>query len=274
MSHENVRHRIRSRVGIPAASLLLASWYATTALGALGDCSQPVSNGTRPVASDCLFILRSAVGQFPCPSLCVCDTNGNASVQASDALICLKNAVGQDVELECGCTTTTTTTTMPGPCELLVNGDFELQVIGSPENGWSFENLGGGAGWNPSGGNPAGFFVLNASGELDTDPMISQTVTGLEIDGDYRVRGDYRSFAPDFGDPKKHDAFAVLADPPPGGGSSVILALPRPSPDATEWTAFRTDFVAEAETVTLSFAAERGGDDSSFELDNLCLERR
>jgi hypothetical protein len=88
-----------------------------TAVGAQGDCSQPVSTGASPTASDCLFILRAAVGVQACtPQPCVCDPSGDGSTTASDALICLKKAVGEAIPLMCPCitTTTTTTTTMPG----------------------------------------------------------------------------------------------------------------------------------------------------------------
>src|SRR5262245_35055727 len=68
-----------------------------------GGCGQPVSSGAKPIASDCLFILRSAVGSQTCDPACVCDTNGTDDTTASDALVCLKKAVGQDVDLECRC---------------------------------------------------------------------------------------------------------------------------------------------------------------------------
>jgi hypothetical protein len=78
------------------------------ALAAQGDCGQPVTTGANPAASDCLFILRVAVGSETCSPTCICDTNGSGSVTASDALVCLSKAVGQDVALECACTTSCT----------------------------------------------------------------------------------------------------------------------------------------------------------------------
>lgn len=107
-----------------APSLMLAPvLFAVVLLGlpasspaALGDCSQPVNAGDLPKASDCIFVLRAAIGLLPC-QLCVCDTNGSTGLSAADALLCLKVAVGQNVNLNCpGCgPTTTTTTTQPGP---------------------------------------------------------------------------------------------------------------------------------------------------------------
>jgi hypothetical protein len=85
------------------------------ALGALGDCGQPVTSGAGPTASDCLFILKDAVGTETCNPGCICDTNSEGGVTASDALVCLKKAVGQDIPLNCpvpcGTTTSSTSTT-------------------------------------------------------------------------------------------------------------------------------------------------------------------
>ena len=100
---------------IAASFLLIAAFTAQPSDAALGDCSQPVTNGATPTASDCLFILRAAVGSETCTPPCVCDPSGAGGVTASDALVCLKKAVGQTVTLACpapcGGTTTSSTTT-------------------------------------------------------------------------------------------------------------------------------------------------------------------
>lgn len=70
-----------------------------------GDCSQPKSKGANPVASDCLFILKAAVGSATCDRPCICQVRGGSSVKASDALFCLKKSVGQSVALTCPCGT-------------------------------------------------------------------------------------------------------------------------------------------------------------------------
>lgn len=271
------------------ASMLAVALLASPAIAAQGDCGQPVTTGAGPTASDCLFILSAAVGSETCEPACVCDANGSGGVTASDALVCLAKAVGQDVALECPCdatttssitiTTSTTTTSSSsttssipsGACGLMVNGSFDDPVTSSPQNGWSFANVGG-PGWQGDGGNPGGYFTLNASGELATDPTLTQIIEDLSIGASYRITGDYRSFAAGFGDPEKPDAFAVSVDPQPlDHDSTTVLGLPRPSPDANAWTMFSVDFVAADTTATISFIAERDGDDSSFDVDNLCL---
>jgi uncharacterized protein YkwD len=88
---------------------LLLTCFATPALAAKGDCGQPVSDGESPTASDALYNLRFAVNFVDPCELCVCDTDGSGSITATDALIILKAAVGQDVTFECpACSTTTT----------------------------------------------------------------------------------------------------------------------------------------------------------------------
>jgi hypothetical protein len=75
----------------------------TTTTLPTGDCGDPVGTGGTISASDALFVLKAAVGQFSCAP-CVCDTNDSGSITASDALVVLKYAVGQDVALHCpGC---------------------------------------------------------------------------------------------------------------------------------------------------------------------------
>jgi len=84
----------------------------------LGDCSQPVSSGAFPTASDCLFILRASVGSQLCEPSCICDADRSGTISPTDALRCLKKVVGQPVALRCPCggsTTTSTTSTSTSP---------------------------------------------------------------------------------------------------------------------------------------------------------------
>jgi len=99
--------RILRRAAAAVAVIIIVA--PSPALAALGDCGQPVTTGANPTASDCLFILRAAVGTATCEQACICDTNGAGGTTATDALLCLKKAVGQAVSLDCPCTTTSTT---------------------------------------------------------------------------------------------------------------------------------------------------------------------
>jgi uncharacterized repeat protein (TIGR01451 family) len=84
---------------------LVALSLPVVAFAAQGDCGQPLSTGAAPTASDCLFILRSAVGSQTCEPICICDTNGAGGTSATDALLCLKAAVAEPVTLSCPCET-------------------------------------------------------------------------------------------------------------------------------------------------------------------------
>jgi hypothetical protein len=100
-----------------AAILAAAMFVAPASLAANGDCAQPVSNGSAPTAVDCAYVLKSAVGALTC-DLCICDVNGNGSKNTTDALVCLKKAVGQSIGLQCPpCDGVTTTTVKTGPGE-------------------------------------------------------------------------------------------------------------------------------------------------------------
>jgi hypothetical protein len=110
------------------AVALIAGFLAgpQNVVAAQGDCSQPLSSGVNPVASDCLFILGVAVNLQACtPQPCVCDPTGDGSTTASDALRCLNKAVAEPVTLLCPCDTTTssTTTTMPSNSNCTNDGD-------------------------------------------------------------------------------------------------------------------------------------------------------
>lgn len=64
----------------------------TPAFAAKGDCAQPLSNGSGPLANDALYILRTAVRLEVC-ELCICDVDGSGNILAADALLTLRAAV-------------------------------------------------------------------------------------------------------------------------------------------------------------------------------------
>lgn len=99
----------------------------TTSTTMPGDptCSTPATSGPNPTASDCLFILRAAVGTSTCSPECICDVNAAGGITATDALLCLKKAVGQDVALNCPCGGATTTTTIGQGATTPPGGDPE-----------------------------------------------------------------------------------------------------------------------------------------------------
>jgi hypothetical protein len=90
---------------------MLAILWAPASAGAQ-ECAQPLSGGAGPTASDCLFILKVAVGTESCSPECVCAPSGTLPAKATDALLCLNAAVGSPVSLDCPCEPTTTSTTV------------------------------------------------------------------------------------------------------------------------------------------------------------------
>ena len=93
----NSRNRF---VASALAALLLCPSAVQAAKGA---CSQPSTNGSAPTASDCLFILRTAVGTSSCGPACICAPKGSLPTLTSDALLCLRGSVGQPVVYNCPC---------------------------------------------------------------------------------------------------------------------------------------------------------------------------
>lgn len=90
--------RVSTLVVVVAIALQAA--LTGDALSFQGDCGQPSSSGTAPVASDALGILRAAVGTLPCVT-CVCDVTADGKIAAADALQVLKFAVGSGGTLKC-----------------------------------------------------------------------------------------------------------------------------------------------------------------------------
>ena len=107
----------------------------TTTLPGQPRCAQPVSSGATPTASDCLFILRAAVGSEVCEPACICAPKGTLPGTATDALICLKKAVGQAIELNCPCGPATTSTTTVPPTTTTSTTSTTVGGGGSVERG-------------------------------------------------------------------------------------------------------------------------------------------
>ncbi len=125
---------------VVAISIGVAAIWATEAVAANGDCSQPESSGSGPTATDCLRILNVAVGLGSCDphAACVCAPKGSLPATATDALVCLTSAVGGSATLDCPCgLSTSTTTTFSGDC----NNNSQC-YDGEPCNGFEICNGG------------------------------------------------------------------------------------------------------------------------------------
>ena len=89
---------------VPILALVLFLACSQPAFAAKGSCGQPASNGATPLASDCLYMLRAALGVGSCNPTCICDLNASGgNPTASDALSCLKTSLGVPGLLDCPC---------------------------------------------------------------------------------------------------------------------------------------------------------------------------
>ncbi|MCE2885385.1 MAG: hypothetical protein LW806_10855 [Planctomycetaceae bacterium] len=141
--------------------------------------------------------------------------------------------------------------------ELIVNGGFSM---GS--QGWKASNIDGAGGWRASGGQPAGMFILNDSGGVESDPTIRQTVGSLVEGARYLLTGDFRG-ANIINSPVGGISFAVDLD-----GSTVFSAA---AISMVTWQSFAVKFEATSSTVEVSMRAEIDGTDNDFAIDNISL---
>lgn len=88
---------------ITPALALAAVLVAPDVRAARGDCAQPRSSGSGPVASDCLAILQAGIGLGRCLPECACKVRGAVNVMASDAQRCLVASTGDRAVLACAC---------------------------------------------------------------------------------------------------------------------------------------------------------------------------
>jgi hypothetical protein len=76
---------------------------AAVARADLGDCGQPRTSGQKATATDCLFLLQFAVGAQEFDRPCICDLDRSGVTTATDALMCLRIAVGNPLQTNCYC---------------------------------------------------------------------------------------------------------------------------------------------------------------------------
>lgn len=145
------------------------------------------------------------------------------------------------------------------------NGDFEIPVpTNATGGGWTSSDNFAGDGWQASGGNPGGTFLLNNVGDPNTDPTISQKLCCLTPGQCYTIHGQ-RKVQQWYG--QTQPSFAVLLD----GNPILVLAVPS-NPADGNWYDFSVSFAATNACQTISFASEYNGTDVSYYLDNIWLE--
>jgi len=146
---------------------------------------------------------------------------------------------------------------------LITNGTFDTPV---PSNGtgggWTTSNIDFAGGHETTGGNPGAFFAINDGGDINSDPVIQQTLTGLNVGTQYTVAGDYKVNILEQG--RAGESFAVLLD-------GAAIALFDPPGGVGDWGPFQASFTATNSTHTIGFAAEYNGSDYDYGLDNVTV---
>jgi hypothetical protein len=142
----------------------------------------------------------------------------------------------------------------------VVNGDFELgNGSNQTADGWAGSaTIDGSGGWRATNGNPGGYFILNAGGQANSNPTISQPIAGLVPGGTYRITGDYiRRFAG--GDPSNE--FGVEID-----NQLFTFNLT----DDVRWTTFDRTFTYTGASNVLILSGERINDNAPG-VDNIAI---
>ena len=135
---------------------------------------------------------------------------------------------------------------------VLLSAPFDSNPVG-----WSMTN---GAYWSESGGNPGGCVVLNNAGQVDFDPSVARTVTGLQVGLRYRIRGEFKNYFNYCPQPTEI-SFRVDLD-----GVTAYSSVNRP-----EWTQFSHEWIAGSTQVTILFRAETDGTDCDAAIDNITV---
>ena len=147
----------------------------------------------------------------------------------------------------------------------VTNGSFDVVVpTNGSGGGWTAGDNNGGHQTSPANDvSFTNFFILNASGQLESDPFLSQVIGGFEVGKTYRISGDYENAFNSFGNPAALSFGVEIVE------QGVLAQFAQPPADGPG--SFSVDFVAAFATLTLRLTAERNGDDSSYGVDNIAI---
>lgn len=154
---------------------------------------------------------------------------------------------------------------------LVTNGDFEVAVpnVGTG-GGWTGTANDGNGGWRATGGNTGGYFIINAAGQVGSDPSIEQVLNGLTVGETYIVTGDFTNRYACCNAIGSAATLSFGVDITPGG-LLTQLAYPGSYPN---WYGFSTSFTATQASHTIRFTAERNGTDTEYAIDNISVVQR
>ena len=148
------------------------------------------------------------------------------------------------------------------PYPMVLNASFDIPVMeGKSAAGWvSISNSPGAGGTKNVDGN--NFFVINDRGQADSDPSVQQVVTGLVPGRSYRINGFFGGQGDCCGNPLI-PSFGVAVD------GRIILERSRPLGE--KLVPFSATLLATSKSHTISFIAERNGEDVAYVIDDITI---
>ncbi|GAB3586762.1 LamG-like jellyroll fold domain-containing protein [Hymenobacter daeguensis] len=147
--------------------------------------------------------------------------------------------------------------------ELLGAEEFTNGTFDTDATGWTANNrVDANGGYRSTGGNPGGMFIINGNGANNSDPTLTQTLSGLVVGATYVLRGSYENFYSS--GTVGTQAFAVDV------AGTQVATFPNPG---VVWTPFTLRFTATTANPALAFRAEINGTDIDIAVDNLSLRR-
>lgn len=114
-------------------------------------------------------------------------------------------------------------------------------------------------------GNPDNSYVLNDSGQVGTDPSVSQTVAGLVVGNSYTLSGDYRNFFACCAVFPVANAFGVEID---GVLREFAVNI---GGSTAPWQSFSFNFTYTGVSDLLRLTGERNGSDADVAVDNIVI---
>jgi hypothetical protein len=141
---------------------------------------------------------------------------------------------------------------------LVVNGGFDTDA-----SGWIATYIGANGGYQPSKGDPGGFFFLDNTPSPSTYPTISQTINGLIPTDSYVVSGNY-AYSDNYGS-------GSSTDPSFGVAINGIFLFEATIPTNADWQNFSFLYTATSASAVLSLSSQVNGTTISYLIDNISM---
>jgi len=148
------------------------------------------------------------------------------------------------------------------PCHgTITNGDFAVYLpSNATAGGWTSTHIDEAGGWRSEGGNPGEMFILNASGEQDSDPCLTAVISGLCPGRRYQIAGDFTNWHVTSA---RAAAFECRVD--------GIVVFSGEGGRLRTWRRFESFFLATASEQVVQLCGECNGTDDDMAVDNITV---